>query len=186
MAALACFLPLLPTLLSARSESPRLFSSNLSASERVLLPYRLFLHHSYLPHCALLPYLATPTTLPIAPTVLTQSSPPLRSVDYFYEILNRDAKRILVSHLRTWEERKEAAPKAAKKAAKAEEPALDLPKVEKTTLGDLSALAELKASLEAEAKPAKAAKAEPKAEEPAEEKPAKKAAAKKTAKKDAE
>ncbi|MBR6117424.1 MAG: 30S ribosomal protein S1, partial [Paludibacteraceae bacterium] len=98
---------------------------------------------------------------------------------------NRDAKRILVSHLRTWEERKEAAPKAAKKAAKAEEPALDLPKVEKTTLGDLSALAELKASLEAEAKPAKAAKAA-KAEEPAEEKPAKKAAAKKTAKKDAE
>ena len=81
------------------------------------------------------------------------------------EILNRDAKRILVSHLRTWEERKEAAPKAAKKAAKAEEPALDLPKVEKTTLGDLSALAELKASLEAEA-----------------EKPAKKAAAKKVKK----
>ena len=85
------------------------------------------------------------------------------------EILNRDAKRILVSHLRTWEERKEAAPKAAKKAAKAEEPALDLPKVEKTTLGDLSALAELKASLEAEA-----------------EKPAKKAVTKKAAKKDEE
>ena len=78
---------------------------------------------------------------------------------------NRDAKRILVSHLRTWEERKEAALKAAKKAAKAEEPALDLPKVEKTTLGDLSALADLKASMEA-----------------AEEKPAKKPAAKKTKK----
>ena len=83
------------------------------------------------------------------------------------EIFNRDAKRILVSHLRTWEERKEAPAKAAKKAAKAEEPALDLPKVEKTTLGDLSALAELKASLEAEA-----------------EKPAKKAPAKKAAKKE--
>ena len=81
---------------------------------------------------------------------------------------NRDAKRILVSHLRTWEERKEAAPKAAtKKAAKAEEPALDLPKVEKTTLGDLSALADLKASMEAEAQP---------------EKPAKKPAAKKSKK----
>ncbi|MBQ2541065.1 MAG: 30S ribosomal protein S1 [Paludibacteraceae bacterium] len=79
---------------------------------------------------------------------------------------NRDAKRILVSHLRTWEERKEA-PAKAKKAA---EPAVELPKVEKTTLGDLSALAELKASLEAEAKPA--------------EKPAKKAPAKKAAKKD--
>jgi small subunit ribosomal protein S1 len=99
------------------------------------------------------------------PTVLTQSSPPLRSVDYFYEILNRDAKRILVSHLRTWEERKEAAPKATKKAAK-EEPQVEMPKVEKTTLGDLSALAELKASMEQ-----------------AEEKPAKKAAAKKATKK---
>ena len=83
---------------------------------------------------------------------------------------NRDAKRILVSHLRTWEERKEA-PKAAKAnaKAKADEPALELPKVEKTTLGDLSALADLKASMEAEA-----------------EKPAKKAAAKKSTKKDAE
>ncbi len=111
------------------------------------------------------PFSPSPTSLLLAPTVLTQSSPPLRSVDYFYEILNRDAKRILVSHLRTWEERKEAAPKAAKKAAKAEEPALDLPKVEKTTLGDLSALADLKASMEA-----------------AEEKPAKKPAAKKTKK----
>ena len=115
------------------------------------------------------PFSPSPTSLPLVPTVLTQSSPPLRSVDYFYEIFNRDAKRILVSHLRTWEERKEAAPKAAKKAAKAEEPALDLPKVEKTTLGDLSALADLKASMEAEA-----------------EKPAKKAAAKKATKKDAE
>ena len=89
------------------------------------------------------------------------------------EIFIRDAKRILVSHLRTWEERKEAPAKAAKAAkAKAEEPALDLPKVEKTTLGDLSALAELKASMEAEAKPA--------------DKPAKKATAKKSTKKDAE
>ena len=59
--------------------------------------------------------------------------------------------------------------KAAKATkAKAEEPQLDMPKVEKTTLGDLSALAELKASMEAEA-----------------EKPAKKAT-KKATKKDAE
>ena len=65
--------------------------------------------------------------------------------------------------------RKEAAPKAAKKAAKPEEPQVEMPKVEKTTLGDLSVLADLKASLEAEA-----------------EKPAKKAAAKKATKKDAE
>ena len=68
---------------------------------------------------------------------------------------NRDAKRILVSHLRTWEERKEA-PKA-QKAAKAAEPQVELPKVEKTTLGDLSVLADLKASMEAEEKPAKKA-----------------------------
>ena len=67
---------------------------------------------------------------------------------------NRDAKRILVSHLRTWEERKEAPAKPAKKAA---EPQVEMPKVEKTTLGDLSVLADLKASMEAEEKPAKKA-----------------------------
>ena len=67
---------------------------------------------------------------------------------------NRDAKRILVSHLRTWEERKEAPAKPVKKAA---EPQVEMPKVEKTTLGDLSVLADLKASMEAEEKPAKKA-----------------------------
>ena len=67
---------------------------------------------------------------------------------------NRDAKRILVSHLRTWEERKEAPAKPAKKAA---EPQVEMPKVEKTTLGDLSVLADLKASMEAEEKPTKKA-----------------------------
>ncbi|MBQ7697781.1 MAG: S1 RNA-binding domain-containing protein, partial [Paludibacteraceae bacterium] len=62
---------------------------------------------------------------------------------------NREAKRILLSHLRTWEERKEvpAKEKPAKKEAQNE-----LPKAEKTTtLGDLDALASLKASMEAEA-----------------------------------
>ena len=77
---------------------------------------------------------------------------------------NRDAKRILVSHLRTWEERKEAAPKAAKKAAK-EEPQVEMPKVEKTTLGDLGVLANLKASMDAEKSAAKAAKKETKKDE---------------------
>ena len=67
---------------------------------------------------------------------------------------NRDAKRILVSHLRTWEERKEAPAKPKKGAAAPAEPQVEMPKVEKTTLGDLSALAELKASMEAEEKPA--------------------------------
>jgi small subunit ribosomal protein S1 len=67
---------------------------------------------------------------------------------------NRDAKRILLSHLRTWEERKEAPVKEAKAAPK-KEAQPELPKVEKTTLGDLSVLADLKASMAAEEKPAK-------------------------------
>ena len=67
---------------------------------------------------------------------------------------NRDAKRILLSHLRTWEERKEAPAKEVK-AKKEKEAQPELPKVEKTTLGDLSVLADLKASMAAEEKPAK-------------------------------
>ena len=59
---------------------------------------------------------------------------------------NKDAKRILLSHLRTWEERKEA-PAKETKAPKKEAP--EMPKVEKTTLGDLDVLANLKASMEA-------------------------------------
>ena len=66
---------------------------------------------------------------------------------------NRDAKRIMLSHLRTWEERKEE-PKKENKAKKEAAPEI---KVEKTTLGDLDVLANLKASLEEEAKPAKKA-----------------------------
>ena len=77
---------------------------------------------------------------------------------------NREAKRILLSHLRTWEERKEA---PAKEAKAKKEAAPELPKVEKTTLGDLSVLADLKANLESEA--------------PAEEKPKAKRASKKKA-----
>ena len=41
----------------------------------------------------------------------------------------------------------------------------ELPKMEKTTLGDLSVLADLKASMAAEEKPAKAKKATKKAED---------------------
>ena len=76
---------------------------------------------------------------------------------------NRDAKRILLSHLRTWEERKEAPVKEVK-AKKEKEAQPELPKVEKTTLGDLGALADLHASLAAAEKPAKAKKATKKAE----------------------
>ena len=81
---------------------------------------------------------------------------------------NRDAKRILLSHLRTWEERKEAPVKEAKAAPK-KEAQPELPKVEKTTLGDLSVLADLKASMAADEKPAKkATKKAAKTEETAE------------------
>ncbi len=95
---------------------------------------------------------------------------------------NKEAKRIMLSHLRTWEERKEA---PAKETKAKKESAPELPKVEKTTLGDLSVLADLKASLEAEEKPAKkAAKKAVKAEEtPVEEEaPKAKKATKKAAK----
>jgi len=123
------------------------------------------------------------------------------TMDFKVIEFNKDAKRILLSHLRTWEARPDVAAKEGKPAAK-KEPALDLPKVEKTTLGDLDVLANLKEALAEEAKPAKAEEAKPaekkapakkaakqeeaKEEAPAEEKPAKKAPAKKAAKKDAE
>ncbi len=70
---------------------------------------------------------------------------PFRVIEF-----NRDAKRILLSHLRTWEERKETPAKEAKAPKK--EAAPEMPKVEKTTLGDLSVLADLKASMAAEKK----------------------------------
>ncbi len=94
------------------------------------------------------------------------------TLDFKVIEFNRDAKRILLSHLRTWEERKEVP--AEKKASK-KESAPELPKMEKTTLGDLSVLADLKASLEeapkAEEAPAKKVtkKATKKAEEQTEE-----------------
>ena len=58
---------------------------------------------------------------------------------------------------------------AIDKAKKEKEAQPELPKVEKTTLGDLSVLADLKASMAAEEKPAKAKKATKKAAEKAEE-----------------
>jgi small subunit ribosomal protein S1 len=63
---------------------------------------------------------------------------------------NGDAKRILLSHLRTWEEKKEAPAKEAKTQKK--EAQNDMPKVEKTTLGDIDVLANLKAAMEEEKK----------------------------------
>ena len=92
---------------------------------------------------------------------------------------NKDAKRILLSHLRTWEtpkETEEAAPKAKKTTKKEAAPAQ--PAIEKTTLGDLSVLADLKAEMDAAALEALAEKEKAKkAAAP------KKAAPKKTTKK---
>ncbi len=63
---------------------------------------------------------------------------------------NKDAKRIILSHSRIFEdEQKAEARKASKKAGKpAGEAPVATPTVEKTTLGDISQLAELKAQLE--------------------------------------
>ena len=71
---------------------------------------------------------------------------------------NKDSKRIILSHSRTFEdparEEKKAAAAAAKKASRAKKD--DTPKIENvaasTTLGDIDALAELKAKMEGESK----------------------------------
>ena len=121
---------------------------------------------------------------------------------------NKDSKRIILSHSRIHEDAaktaapavesaSEAAPKkAAKKAAVKEE----TPAMEKTTLGDIQSLSDLKDQMvakatkkmiekeeakNAEEKPAKKATKKVAAKDE-EEKPAKKAAAKKATKKDAE
>ena len=73
---------------------------------------------------------------------------------------NKDAKRIILSHSRIFEDeakaeakKESAAKKAAKKAAKAEnETAAINSNVEKTTLGDIEELAALKEKLESEKK----------------------------------
>ena len=103
---------------------------------------------------------------------------------------NKDAKRIILSHSRIFEDAQKAAngdaPATEKKAKKAKKE--DTPQMEKTTLGDIEGLAQLKEQLsksEAKAeKPAKAEKAEkaPKAEKA--EKPAAKKTTKKAAKAD--
>ena len=62
---------------------------------------------------------------------------------------NKDAKRIILSHSRIFEDEQKAAVRKAKKASKpqAEEPAVTS-NLEKTTLGDISSLAALTAKLE--------------------------------------
>ena len=68
---------------------------------------------------------------------------PFKVIDF-----NKDAKRIILSHTRTFEEKPAAGDnekKASKKASKKEEVAM--PQIEKTTLGDIESLAALKEEL---------------------------------------
>ena len=64
---------------------------------------------------------------------------------------NKDSKRIILSHIRIFEDEAKAekaeAKKAAKKAKQEDAPAINN-QIEKTTLGDISALAELKQKME--------------------------------------
>ena len=73
------------------------------------------------------------------------------TLDFKVIEFNKDAKRILLSHLRTWEAPKEDAEKPARKPKKPEN-IIPQQQLEKTTFGDLSALADLKAQMEAEEK----------------------------------
>ena len=65
---------------------------------------------------------------------------------------NKDSKRIILSHSRIFEDEQKAERKAAAKKANANKPQAEAapaaPAVEKTTLGDIAKLAELKAQLE--------------------------------------
>ena len=60
---------------------------------------------------------------------------------------NKDAKRIILSHSRVFEDEQKADHKSSRKQSKkAEEPVMSTP-IEKTTLGDIQALADLKSKL---------------------------------------
>ena len=79
---------------------------------------------------------------------------------------NKDSKHIILSHSRIFEDEQRSEARKARRQAAANKPAAEeapvVPQVEKTTLGDVTGLAALKAKLE---------KAEAKAEAPAEEAP---------------
>ena len=95
---------------------------------------------------------------------------------------NKDAKRIALSHVRTYEEKNSDKGEAKEKTRRSrKEPALIQAPMEKTTLGDLDALSSLKEQMDAAALEKLAAKEAAKKEETAAEKPAKKKATKKAA-----
>ena len=104
---------------------------------------------------------------------------------------NKDAKRIILSHSRIHEETKRAektsegdeAPKKATKRIKKEEAPVAAPSIEKTTLGDIQSLADLKDQMVSEAAEKLVAKEEAKEAKKAKtEKPAKAEKAEKPAK----
>ena len=74
---------------------------------------------------------------------------------------DRNEKRIVLSHARIWEQAANETKEAAKKEARAESESTKKAvkaiqnKVEKTTLGDLGALADIKAKLKSEENEAK-------------------------------
>lgn len=73
------------------------------------------------------------------------------TLDFRILEFSKDTKKIIVSHTRTWEARKEKETSESKKASeKSEKKALKKVKesVEKTTLGDISALSSLKSEME--------------------------------------
>ncbi len=83
------------------------------------------------------------------------------TADFVVTEFQRDAKRIVLSHTRTWKEATAeeqaqegiAAEKKSTSSASSSKPkAVKLPPVEKSTLGDIEGLAALKANLEAEEK----------------------------------
>jgi small subunit ribosomal protein S1 len=84
------------------------------------------------------------------------------TADFVVTEFQRDAKRIVLSHTRTWkeasaEEQAQEGIAAEKKAtsstgSSSKPKAVKLPPVEKSTLGDIEGLAALKANLEAEEK----------------------------------
>ena len=75
---------------------------------------------------------------------------------------NKDAKRIVLSHTRTYDEKKEEVEQPKKRRTKKEEHVVT-PALEKTTLGDLQTLSELKEQMDAAALEKLAAKEEKKA-----------------------
>lgn len=71
------------------------------------------------------------------------------SLDFKVTEFSKDDKRIVLSHTATFKEEAKAAKKAAAPAGKKKEDAVELPaQAEKSTLGDIDALAELKEKME--------------------------------------